>query len=202
MENPLEHPVMKRYEEPHRVYHAVNHIKYMLGFIPDIRHKGLLNEIEIDALQHMILYHDAVYNIPDPDRMNEELSAQLFLEENPDHHYRMAIAEGIRITKHHQPSPLASNMVKILVDLDLIGLSNDEVRAYNDVLIQQEVGANDEQWAAGRAAWLSEFLKRRQIFFSPIGEPYEETTRKSLEKDLRKLQDARNGYVRREDLIT
>tara|TARA_S200002703_G_C3744836_1_gene229151 strand:+ start:330 stop:986 length:657 start_codon:yes stop_codon:yes gene_type:complete len=204
VEDALNHPIMEQYKEPHRKYHNVEHIEHMLSYIPMIKDSKLLTSVELEALILMILYHDAVYNIPDPDRTNEELSAKLFEAHYPDPMpYRVAIIDAILATKHHQPSNISSMALRILIDLDLIALADDELRAKNDVKIRDEMRLSGEEdlltWYKGRMMWLSKFLERPKIFFSPIGRPFEEQTRKALENDLRQIRlDINKERVKRE----
>ena len=176
--------IIERYSEPHRKYHDLYHLEYMLKTMYKLFAGEELSVLGVQALVWAIVYHDSVYNIPDPDKRNEELSAELFLEDHADHSYAEFIAEAIRSTKTHILPKDASILSKYLVDLDLWALGDEEEYQTNSLFIQAEVGATDKEWRIGRKAWLESFLKRDQIYYTPHGVLREKQAREILEKDL------------------
>lgn len=64
--------VLKRYEEPHRYYHTLDHLTEVLSILD--KQKSLDTELFLTAV-----YHDAVYDPKASD--NEERSAKLFVKE-------------------------------------------------------------------------------------------------------------------------
>lgn len=176
--------IIERYSEPHRKYHDLYHLEYMLKTMYKLCVSKEFSILGIEALVWAILYHDSVYNIPDPDKRNEELSAELFLKDHADHSYAEFIAEAILSTKTHILPENASTISKYLVDLDLWALGDEEEYETNSLFIQAEVGATDKEWRIGRKAWLKSFLERDRIYYTPHGELREEWARDILENDL------------------
>ena len=65
--------LIKRYTEPHRIYHNIEHVEEMLRWVPD-DHPEAYNIIEA------ILYHDIVHSPnPTPAGLDEALSCAEYL---------------------------------------------------------------------------------------------------------------------------
>lgn len=94
---------INRYNEPHRHWHNLEHIKKM---IDDAKSKNILS----DELLLAIIFHDIIYN-PKANN-NEELSADLFSKYIDNEKIKQAILE----TKTHEPK---SKLSKQLCGLDL-----------------------------------------------------------------------------------
>lgn len=183
--------VVRAHTQRHRKYHDIHHILYMsnIALNKDLFPTMPLKDIEVQMLLWDIFYHDYVYNIPDPDKQNEELSAQQFLIDHADFEYKEIVADHIRATKTHIINPNSSDKVlKCLIDLDLWALADDRLFGTNNELIKQEVNATDEQWLRGRSTWIENFLQRDQIFYTPEGTKREKRARENLERDLRELR--------------
>jgi pantetheine-phosphate adenylyltransferase len=100
---------IKRYDEPHRFYHNIEHIQKMLN---SAKEQGILS----DDLFLAIVFHDIIYN--PKENNNEELSAELFYSYLKVDYIKQAILE----TKTHKPTSLLSMQ---LCDLDLSVLRED-----------------------------------------------------------------------------
>ncbi len=92
--------VLERYEEPHRFYHTLQHIDFLLK---ELKQK---NYLEDKVLFLSALFHDAVYNPKSAG--NEEDSATYFLKESAgsllSEEEKMEVCNIIRDTRNHQPS--------------------------------------------------------------------------------------------------
>jgi predicted metal-dependent HD superfamily phosphohydrolase len=185
------------YTQPHRKYHDINHINYMLNTLDSIKDqlfdfsgmRDIWDNADFLATYWAVMYHDIVYNIPDPDKTNEELSAVMFLEDSGNWEYGYVVEQAILSTKTHILSDDAHTVSKVLVDLDLWALADETMFYKNNELIKAEVGANDEQWRVGRGAWLEQFLNRKQIYYTSVGQVRESKAREVLEKDLNFLKN-------------
>ena len=184
--------VIAAYTEPHRKYHDIDHLHYMinrlLAFFPK-----LSKEI-MDAIMWAIFYHDIVYHIPGQEKSNEELSAGLFLNDHFENPLSLVIARAIRCTKTHildekwnDGSPFWT-IVSHLIDLDLWALSDEKEYLKNNAKIKAENNATDEQWIEGRGKWLEGFLERDQIYYTDLGKTREAEARRILEADLADLR--------------
>lgn len=63
--------LVRRYSEPHRRYHTVEHLAAMLAVIDDLA----ADAADLDAVRYAAFFHDAVYAMDGGD--NEEASARL-----------------------------------------------------------------------------------------------------------------------------
>lgn len=175
----------KAYQEPHRFYHTLEHINYMLCLC-----RKLGWELTKD-LCYAIWFHDAIY-IPG-DQYNEMKSTLLldhFLFGKPDHHTKLLtdddrlfeeVKHAILSTKDHIPR---NELATKLIDLDLAILAEDSTlsaESFPDFMttyhqmgewpymtylkqVRREFhAATDEQWADGRSKWIRSML-RKEIF--------------------------------------
>lgn len=163
----------RRYTEPHRRYHGLPHIAWMLD-------QGRALDLDEDQVL-AIWFHDAIYDVPGPD--NEERSAALAVE-------RLVAAglDGARVarierivldTKHHVPSLEASKKV---IDLDLASLALPRPAfERNSARIREEYAVvDDETFLAGRRAFMEAYLARERLFWTEWGAALEERARENL----------------------
>ena len=190
--------ILVAYNEPHRFYHNLDHLHYMINrlmvFFP------YLTKEQIDAIIWALYYHDIVYHIPRlEEASNEQLSAQAFERDHGDHSLVDAISAAIVFTETHILPPESERMtygsprhfwtiIEHVIDLDLWALSDEPAYLINNERIKTEVGATDEQWREGRGAWLVNFLQRDQIYYTEIGKTREAEARRILEADLKALR--------------
>ena len=183
--------VIAAYSEPHRFYHDIDHLHYMINrlmaFFPH-----LTKEMS-DAILWAIFYHDIVYHIPGQTVSNEDQSADLFLYNHIENPLSFVIARAIRCTRTHILDEQWNNgtpfwtIVSHLIDLDLWALSDEEAYLQNNEKIKRENNATDEQWIEGRSKWLEGFLERDRIYYTELGQSREAEARRILEADLASL---------------
>ena len=184
------------YRQEHRRYHDYYHIQYMLDLLANTQfNPESLAPMLYTSIAWAVMYHDYVYNVPDPDKQNEELSAQAFEDHFAHEHTPLVqyVARAIRGTKTHiildeEIDKFYFIIASHLFDLDLWALGDETIYKRNNYLIQQEVGVDDEQWAVGRSAWLESFMARQRIYYTELGQSRESSARKILEADYKQLQ--------------
>lgn len=168
----------RRYCEPHRRYHTIEHVANMLW-----RGRGhALTDEQVAA----IWYHDAIY---DPRRDdNEERSAELAVEQLGARSWPPDSTELVRRmvldTKTHTPTCDPS---RTLIDLDLYSLSEDrEVFERNTRRIRAEFAhVDDDAFDEGRKRFFEEMLARDRIYWTTWGARLEELARANLRHALR-----------------
>jgi len=190
----------KRYSEPHRYYHTLDHIAWMQEGAAQVSHL-LAHPIAIDFA---IWYHDAVYNTRKKD--NELRSADLFLA----HHgrylsefYQGYVVDLILATIDHRiprhKSSDFNNDCALFLDLDLMSLgfpwekfiknSNDIRKEYSHV--------PDVDFDGGRAKILTKFLERDPMYFSPYFQNYYgEKAIKNLKRSIEELTGTKPDIYR------
>lgn len=170
----------RRYQEPHRHYHALPHIA-------DLLHRG--RALQLDDVQlAAIWFHDAIY---EPRRTDNEVqSAALAVSRLSAAGWptaRVQLVERIVLdTQKHVPSVPGAAVV---IDLDLGSLSLPwEEFAANTAAIRAEYSHVPEpQFRAGRAAWAQRMLQRPQIYCSDYGKALEASARANLQRTVQEL---------------
>ena len=168
-----------RYIEPHRHYHVLGHIGF--GLREYFKFFDKMDPVTFFAW----LYHDSVY-VPDRND-NEARSAMLFEEDNPEIGFDVKDADKIvsliLSTTH-------TGVTNIVTDIDLAGLGlPPEGYDENTRLIRMEYNfADDAMWKAGRMAFLTAFLARPQLYFTPqFAGAYTLQAQENMQRELTKL---------------
>jgi predicted metal-dependent HD superfamily phosphohydrolase len=173
----------RRYCEPHRRYHGLEHPAHMLW----LGRQHALTDEQIAA----IWFHDAIYDQHRQD--NEERSAVLAREQLsalgwPER--SVALVERIVLdTKRHVPSIDESRGV---VDLDLEPLSETwEIFQRNALHIRVEyLHLDDETFHGSRKRFLEAMLARERIYTTSWGSRLESRAKRNLERALRELDES------------
>ena len=169
----------RRYSEPHRHYHGLPHIAWML----DAGRAFPLTDEQVLA----VWFHDAVY---DPhSATNEEDSAALAVELLSAEGYPAASVETVRgivlDTKAHRASTPAAEPV---IDLDLgsLALPWAGFEANTDRIRREYAHLSEAELDRGRRAMFEELLARERIFTTPWGAPREAAARANLARSLQR----------------
>lgn len=113
-------PLIKRWREPHRFYHDLDHLIYLYSEIVELYKENQITSEEQDKLIIIALYHDAIY---DPaSKTNEEDSAMLYLNQMGGG-VQDDIYEAIIDSKHKFPP--RTKLSQMFCDLDLKQLYAD-----------------------------------------------------------------------------
>lgn len=158
--------VLDRYREPHRAYHDVRHVRWVVRHVRELAHGRHL--VDLGAAIAAAFFHDAVYDPRATD--NEAASATLAstaLGEIGWGRERIAqVAEMVIGTKHHRWDTTTSVDTDVVYAADL-GVLAAEPAGYSAYVrnVRREYGhVNDSDWANGRSAVLRSFLDRDAIF--------------------------------------
>lgn len=175
---------MATYTAPGRYYHDLAHIEDCLAVLAGV---GDLSTAEHEILTEAIWWHDVVY---DPTRSdNEELSAELAEAKlRPD--LRQEVGRLIRLTKTHRVEP-SDRLGAILVSIDLSTLGAEPARydAYAAAIRREFAHVADDDYRAGRAKVLREFLSRPVIFpDAGLAARYDRQARDNVARELASLR--------------
>jgi predicted metal-dependent HD superfamily phosphohydrolase len=189
------------YEQEHRIYHNLDHIKEMLKYVP---HEHPEVEIIIDA----ILFHDIVHTSePTAKGFNETLSVAEYLsynmksmpldtpfglEKTGSLEYEKKVIGAITATAHHlEDQKYLTDVAKWVLDLDLSTFAlpweeyciwKERVESEN-ALIWSDVKPVISTTALGRCVFLESLLKRQHLYY--IKHEWEAQARKNITQDLR-----------------
>lgn len=155
--------VLARHREPHRHYHAVRHVRWV------VRHVISFTDRLSDpgAVVAAACFHDVVYDPRSSD--NEEASARLAaaaLTELGWSADRIDRVTGMILATAAHVVPGVDLDHDVLLAADL-GVLAAEPRRYGDYVraVRREYGhVDDDDWRTGRAAVLRRFLARDQLF--------------------------------------
>jgi predicted metal-dependent HD superfamily phosphohydrolase len=193
------------YTHPARAYHNLDHIAQVLAAFDDVR--GLAEDK--DCVEFAIWMHDCVYIAERPD--NEERSADAasmiagLLGCTPEFiaHVRSLIA----VTRHSVPP--ARGDWALIADLDLAILAAPwepspqdaggggagavmGYNAYRKAIRREFAFATDDQFIAGRTAFLQRMLERDRVFHTAyFHQRLDRAARENMERELDELAKGR-----------
>ncbi|HQZ35339.1 MAG TPA: hypothetical protein PK020_13015 [Ilumatobacteraceae bacterium] len=156
--------VFARHREPHRRYHTLTHVMWVL------RHIGVLvaaGEATTDdaAVRLAALWHDAVYNSTATD--NEARSALLAREAAAELGWalprQLLVERLVLATAGHQPTD-ADEAMLVDADLAILGASAQDYSAYVAGVRSEYAHVSDDAWRTGRTAVLTGFLAQPHLF--------------------------------------
>jgi predicted metal-dependent HD superfamily phosphohydrolase len=152
--------LLRRYAEPHRHYHTVNHLHHVLVMIDELAEDQDLFLVRLAAW-----FHDAVYAIPTGQLSNEEASARLAIRtlgrvglEQEDLNQ---VARLVRLTETHVPGARDPEG-ELLCDADLAILAAppEEYARYVEQVRAEYAAVPERAFLAGRLAVLTELADR------------------------------------------
>jgi predicted metal-dependent HD superfamily phosphohydrolase len=178
----------RRYAEPHRAYHGIEHIAALAQLYVDVaRGPSWHSPIEV-ALA--ILFHDAIYEPGRPD--NEDRSAELAVLLLRDRQLDVPrIAMMIRATKTHDLLAHADDHDLahfIDADMAIIGTAPHVYDAYAKAVRREFSSIPAPMFERGRQAFLLEQLARPSLFHTAwFRARYEDAARRNLARELATL---------------
>ncbi len=176
------------YNEVHRYYHNLNHIKNMYDSLSKFKGKIVNNE----SIFYAAWLHDIIYDTKSSD--NEEKSSEfaenLLSELNINDMVIKKVIRLILITKNHHPIENSFDE-KIFLDSDLLilGQSADKYDEYMKSIRKEFQWVDDVKYNTGRKKILKNFLQRETIYFTKeFGSLYESIARKNIQKEINSLR--------------
>lgn len=180
----LGHDLLRRWREPHRRYHTVEHLRAVLDAVDELAEHAA----DATAVRLAAWFHDAVYRgEPGAD---EEASAGLAAETLPDAGVgaqRVAeVVRLVRLTASHDPAPGDTNGA-VLCDADLAVLAGDpdEYAGYAAAVREEYAAVPDDDFRRGRAGVLRALLAQDPLYRTPTGAArWEHAARHNLTTEL------------------
>jgi predicted metal-dependent HD superfamily phosphohydrolase len=176
----------RRYSEPHRSYHTLQHLAECLAALEPAlglaEHPG---EVEL-----ALWFHDAVYDPRAED--NESRSADLAARALLDAGVPPEVADRVRglilATRHAEPPATADEQILVDVDLSILGAPPPRFDEYERQVRREYAWAPDDLFRGGRRAILQGFLGRPHIYGTPhFREALEARARENLRRSIRGL---------------
>jgi predicted metal-dependent HD superfamily phosphohydrolase len=161
--------VCKRYAEPGRFYHTLEHVMEVLATVESLAaHAENLNAVRLAAWLHDVFYNSkASDNEERSAQYSERLCQELAIPESA------RVAALMRKTKTHESEADADAQVLIDADLAILGASESVYRDYTRKIALEYAWVPEVLYRKGRRHVLEKFLSRPGIyhFLSQLEEP-------------------------------
>lgn len=154
----------KRYSEPHRHYHTLEHLDACLRHLSGVM--ALLERPHEVALA--LWFHDAIYDVGATD--NEQRSAdwarECLLAAGGASDAADRVHASILVTRHDQPAQTSDQQLLLDVDLAILGAPDDVFDAYERQIVDEYQSVPRAAFRRNRRRILQGFLDRPQIYHS------------------------------------
>lgn len=151
--------LLRRYSEPHRHYHTVDHLAFVLDRIDEFA----VSSNDLFTVRLAAWFHDAVYDVPTRELTNEEASARLtvrsLIDAGMDQEDINEVTRLVRLTATHVPPPGDKNG-SLLCDADLavLGSAPEAYAAYVQAIRTEYASVPTEEFASARLDILLDLL--------------------------------------------
>jgi len=158
--NSLWNTIDMKYNEKHRAYHNLNHLKEIFSY-----YDSYIDKIESpDIMSFSIFYHDVIYNIWKKD--NEEKSADFAIEKlssilKEDH--LQEIHQQIIATKTHEGFDSDTHFL-LDFDLAILGQSETVYKTYTENIRKEYKLIPGFMYKKGRIKVLEHFITKPSIY--------------------------------------
>ena len=173
----------RRYSEPGRAYHNLDHIAAMLGTVTEFE-DSLHDDV---AVRLAVWFHDAMYDTRRSDNEDQSaLYALAALKGGVWDSLRMRVMVLIGKTKTHQASPHDTDCQLMLdADLAVLGGSPEDYDRYAEAIREEYAWVPEEDYRAGRQRVLESFLERERLYFTPLlFQQREQAARANLRREI------------------
>lgn len=179
--------VLRRWQEPHRRYHGVDHLRDCLAQLDGSPASGRARDLAEGALW----YHDAVYQAGarDNEARSAELARVTLIAAGTAGETADEVARMVLLTDHAAPAPDPVGALVCDVDLSILGRAPDAFAEYERRVRAEYRQVPEARYRIGRARVLGGFLERRPLYLtSHFRERYEAEARRNLRRALEALE--------------
>jgi predicted metal-dependent HD superfamily phosphohydrolase len=190
--------IRTRYQEPHRDYHNLDHLREMLRWVPK-------NHPEVTSVLEAIFYHDIVHSSsPAPLGVNEALSCAEYVVYTFLGIYHLhsgltpfgqegkgsllnerRVIEAITATAYHtEDQENLCDVAKLVLDLDLasFALPWEEYQVASQKVEKELSTVYGVDITEGRVAFLRKLIKRKKLYY--IKTEWEDIAKDNINKTL------------------
>lgn len=184
--------LMLKYQEPHRSYHNLNHLLFLLRcsysdtlYANKAKHREFLVKGNL-----FIFFHDCIYNIPALD--NEESSAKEAEKRMQLMGFNSVITDfvcsTIRLSNHTEKCDDSEQQLLLDYDLAVLGGTPQEYQQYAQDIRNEYGVVSQDVWVEKRGDFLMYMLNKESIFQHPTSiAKYELQARMNLKAELESL---------------
>jgi predicted metal-dependent HD superfamily phosphohydrolase len=182
--------VVARYREPHRHYHGVRHLKWVVRHVAELAAEHPV--ADLDAVVAAAFFHDAVY--APSSRGNEAASARLAVAALGELGWsaeRAATVERMILgTVDHRVEGVAlDDAVLFAADLGILAADPARYSDYVRAVRREYAHVAEPDWIVGRAAVLRSFIDRDAIYAAVLElDAWEQRARGNLRSELESLR--------------
>ncbi len=182
--------LVKRYSEPHRHYHTLEHVQRCLEKLDQA--VALIKDP--DAVEMALWLHDAIYNLNMKD--NEQRSTeilQVYAGENADSVFLQKVCDLIMATAHHEIPEDQDACFIADIDLYSFGQSWDDFRVDEQLLRKEHICTADEHYYPEQLRFLNMLQDRPTFFLTDFfRQRYEQVAQDNIQKLIAQLHA--DGY--------
>ena len=176
--------VSRRYSEPGRFYHTLDHVQALLGTVENLGASAQnLNAVKLAAWLHDVIYDSkASDNEERSAEFAERLCNDLSIPES------RIVASLILTTKTHDAEGDPDAKVLLDADLAILGASERDYRNYAEQIRREYAWVSEPEYRSGRQQVLTKFLTRPKSFhfLSHLEEP----ARRNISTEIAQLAHA------------
>lgn len=158
--------LVDQYNEPHRAYHNLEHIRECLEHLDPTRHL-MARPAEVELA---VWFHDAIYDTQRHD--NEERSALLAEETlraaGTEPELAQRVGDLIRLTTHAHVLPVGDGALLCDIDLAILGAPPERFARYDAAIRREYEWVPEDVYRQERGRVLAGFLDRARIYTTPF----------------------------------
>jgi len=178
--------LIRRWREPHRSYHGLEHLADCLARLDE----AMVTGKERDLAEAALWYHDIVYQpgSADNETRSAELARAALLEGGLTKDIADEVARLVRATDHTEVPEDALAALVCDVDLSILGRPAEEFAAYERRIREEYRHLPDFLYRSGRSAVLTRLLARDPLFLTlSFRNRYEAAAQRNLARSLQAL---------------
>ncbi len=184
---PVYADIMKRWSEPHRHYHNLQHLNECFAFLDEYKSQAQQPAV----LEIALWFHDVIYD-PKAHGTNERQSAELarFALRNAcvSENIIEQVYQLIMVTQHHQPNDTLDAALMSDIDLAILGQPNERFQTYEQAIRAEYAWVQEADYIKGRSEFLKIFLQRPRIYTtSTFYTRFEDIARQNLHTSVEQL---------------
>ncbi len=184
---PVYADIMKRWSEPHRHYHNLQHLNECFAFLDEYKSQAQQPAV----LEIALWFHDVIYD-PKAHGTNEQQSAELARSTLRAAHVSQSIIKQVHqlimLTQHHPPGDTPDATLMCDIDLAILGQNRSRFQAYEQGIRAEYAWVPEADYKKGRSQFLKIFLQRPHVYTTPVFQTrFEETARQNLRASVERL---------------
>ncbi|HWT70892.1 MAG TPA: N-methyl-D-aspartate receptor NMDAR2C subunit [Oxalicibacterium sp.] len=180
--------LIRHYSEPHRAYHNLSHIVFLLRQV-DTR-RALINRPE--TVEFAIWFHDVIYDthLKDNERRSAEWARRAMVAMMIDERHISPVMACVAATEKHELGQVRVADLPLFLDMDLaiLGARTPVYKEYSEVIRAEYGWVPVEEYRLKRGQFLQRLLDRPALYFTPaMASSLEYQARQNLQSELSEL---------------